>query len=141
MVVRINMKEKGLQHVNVYEGDTADELARQFCRQHKISDREKQFKLLKSLEYQIDQHRAPPDQENYEDAQNLNEREELNPVVKRKVHEIFNEIWYEYDEDEGQIGLERYKQIMKFAKKYKRIPDHKNPEQDPFSDRNLERYF
>ena len=41
MVVRINMKDKGLQHVNVYEGDTADDLAKQFCRKHNISDREK----------------------------------------------------------------------------------------------------
>ena len=32
MVVRINMKDKGVQHINVYEGDTADGLARQFCR-------------------------------------------------------------------------------------------------------------
>lgn len=83
MVVRINMKDKGLQHVNVYEGDTADDLARQFCRQHKISDREKQHKLLKSLEYQIDQHRAPPeDDEDFDDATNTNDREEVNPMVK-----------------------------------------------------------
>jgi hypothetical protein len=76
------MKDKGLQHVNVYEGDTADELARNFCREHKISDREKQYKLLKSLEYQIDQHRAPAEDEDFDDATNLNEREELNPMVK-----------------------------------------------------------
>lgn len=59
MVVRINMKEKGVQHINVFEGDEPDDLARQFCQQHKIRDREKQYKLLKSLEYQIDQHRNP----------------------------------------------------------------------------------
>ena len=51
MVVRINMKEKGVQHINVFEGDEPDDLARQFCQLHKIRDREKQYKLLKSLEY------------------------------------------------------------------------------------------
>lgn len=135
------MKEKGLQHVNVYEGDTADSLARKFCREHKISDREKQYKLLKSLEYQIDQHRNPPMEDNYEEAFKEDDREELDPNIKKKVLEIFNEIWYEYDEEEGQIGMERYKQILKFAKRYKRIPDHKNPDKDHFSDKNLERLF
>jgi len=28
LVVRINMKDKGPQSINVYEGDTADDLAR-----------------------------------------------------------------------------------------------------------------
>ena len=37
--------------------------------------------------------------------------------------------------------MERYKQIMKFAKKYKKIPDHKDPSKDHFNDKNLERYF
>lgn len=41
MVVRINMKDKGVQNINVYEGDTPDDLAKQFCRKHKLSDREK----------------------------------------------------------------------------------------------------
>ena len=141
MIVRINMKEKGLQHVNVYEGDTADSLARKFCREHRISDREKQYKLLKSLEYQIDQHRNPPMDDNFDDAFKEDDRNELDPNVKKKVLEIFNEIWYEYDEEEGQIGMERYKQILRFAKRYKRIPDYKNPASDPFSDQNLERLF
>ena len=30
---------------------------------------------------------------------------------------------------------------MLFAKKYKKIPDYKDPEKDPFSDKNLEAYF
>ena len=34
MVVRINMKDKGLQHINVYEGDQPNEVDRNFCRQH-----------------------------------------------------------------------------------------------------------
>lgn len=97
---------------------------------------------MKSLEYQIDQHRNPPiEDEPYKEAFNENTREELDPDIKRKVLEIFNEIWYEYDEEEGQISLQRYKQIMKFAKKYKRIPDYKDPEADPFSDKNLEAFF
>lgn len=37
--------------------------------------------------------------------------------------------------------MERYKQIMLFAKKYKKIPDYKDPEKDPFTDRNLEAFF
>lgn len=97
---------------------------------------------MKSLEYQIDQHRNPPiEDEPYKEAFKENTRDELDPDIKRKVLEIFNEIWYEYDEEEGQISLQRYKQIMKFAKKYKRIPDYKDPEADPFSDKNLEAFF
>ena len=65
----------------------------------------------------------------------------MDPEIKRKVLEIFNEIWYEYDEDEGQINMDRYKQIMLFAKKYKKVPDYKNAEKDPFSDKNLEYFF
>ena len=65
----------------------------------------------------------------------------LDPEIKRKVLEIFNEVWYEYDEDDGQINLPRYMQIMRFAKKYKRIPDGKCPETDPFSNENLEKLF
>lgn len=116
-------------------------MARKFCREHKISDREKQYTLLKSLEYQIDQHRNPPMDDNFQDAFKEDDRNELDPNIKKKVLEIFNEIWYEYDEEEGQIGMDRYKQILKFAKRYKRIPDYKNPAKDPFSDHNLERLF
>ena len=82
MVVRVNMKDKGLQHVNVYEGDTPNDVAKQFCRKHEITDREKQYKLLKSLEHQINTHREQPDDNVYENAAGINDRDELNPVVK-----------------------------------------------------------
>ena len=35
----------------------------------------------------------------------------------------------------------RFKQIMRFAKKFKRVPNGKNEESDPFSDLNLEKAF
>lgn len=85
--------------------------------------------------------RQQVNQQEYADAFRKNERGELDPEIKRKVLEIFNEIWYEYDEDEGQINMARYKQIMNFAKKYKGIQDGKTPENDPFADRNLELAF
>ena len=122
------MLDPGASRINRTAFSGHSNLARAFCIHHKIADREKQYKLLKSLEHQIDQHRnAPPVEDvEYQAAYNENTRGELNPTIKRKVLEIFNEIWYEYDEEEGQIGLERYKQIMLFAKKYKKIPDYKD---------------
>ena len=74
-------------------------------------------------------------------ATKTNTRGKLDQNIKQKVLEIFNDIWYEYDEEEGQISLPRYKQIMKFAKKYKKIPDFADPENDPFTDANLDRFF
>ena len=142
LVVRINMKDKGPQSINVYEGDTADDLAREFCIKHSIADRGKQAKLLHSLEYQIQQHRRPPsDSKQYQEAQDVADHGELNPETVSKVLEIFNEIWYEYDEDDGSIDMQRYKQIMKSVQKHKRIPNAHNPEDDLFSNENLEAAF
>jgi len=94
------------------------------------------------LEYQIQQHRSPPsDSEQYQEAQDVADRGELNPDTVSKVLEIFNEIWYEYDEDDGSIDMQRYKQIMKSIQKHKRIPNAHNPEDDLFSDENLEAAF
>lgn len=47
--------------------------------------------------------------ENAKDAYKANTRGELDPEIKKKVLDIFNEIWYDYDEDDGQITMQRYK--------------------------------
>ena len=65
----------------------------------------------------------------------------MDPEIERKVLEIFNDIWYDYDEENGQINMARYVQILKFAQKFKKIPPFKNQDEDPFSEKNLEAAF
>lgn len=62
----------------------------------------------------------------------------MNPATKREIMEYFNDIWYDFDEENGQVGMEKYKQVMKYVKKNKKL---KYKIDDPFSDENLERAF
>ena len=54
MVVRVNVPGKGEQPLNIYDGDRAEDLARDFCIEHLITDQKKQDKLLKVIEHKID---------------------------------------------------------------------------------------
>ena len=41
-VIKINVEGKGQQQIHIYKHDEADELAKEFCIQHKITDKKKQ---------------------------------------------------------------------------------------------------
>ena len=65
----------------------------------------------------------------------------INPDIKRRVLEVFNEVWYDYDEEWGRVEMPKYKEIMRFVKIQEKFPDFSRPEDDPFSDLNLEKAF
>lgn len=44
------MKDKDPQAITVFEGDRAEDLTNDFCRQHNITDSEKYYKLKQNLE-------------------------------------------------------------------------------------------
>lgn len=62
----------------------------------------------------------------------------MDPQFKRDLLEIFNDVWYDFDEEKGQVRIGKYKKIMKFVQNYKRIP---NKPGGPFSDERLEQAF
>jgi len=66
------------------------------------------------------------------------ERKPMNPMVKQEILEMFNDVWYDFDEENGQVDMEKYKQVMKYVKKHKKL---KYKIDDPFSDENLEKAF
>lgn len=55
--------------------------------------------------------------------------------------EVFNEVFYDYDEEWGRIEMDKYKQVMRFVKIREKLPDFNKAEDDPFSEVNLERAF
>ena len=55
MILKINVPGKGEQPLNYYEGEDVEDLARDFCIQHLITDPKKQDKLLRILEHKIEQ--------------------------------------------------------------------------------------
>ena len=63
MVLRINMQDREPQAFTVFEGDKAEDLAAQFCRQHNIVDSSKYYKLKKIVESQIQDHRFKSSQQ------------------------------------------------------------------------------
>ena len=59
-VIRVTLKEQPEpEEIHVYEGDQAKDLCNKFCVKHKITDRQRQFKILKVIEHQIEEHRSP----------------------------------------------------------------------------------
>ena len=48
---------------------------------------------------------------------------------------MFNDIWYDFDEEKGVINKPKYLQVMNFVCQYKKI---KKKEDGPFSDKRLE---
>lgn len=106
------------EEIFVHEGENAKDLCNKFCVKNKITDRQKQFALLKVLERRIEEHRSPVLQPQvvYQPRPIPNARAALNPDIRRRVLEIFNEVFYDYDEDDGHIDMNRYKQIMGFVK-------------------------
>lgn len=59
-VIRVAMKEQPEpEEIYVYEGDKAKELCNRFCIKHKITDRQRQFNLLKVIDRQVEEHRSP----------------------------------------------------------------------------------
>ena len=47
------------EDIFVHDGDSAKDLCNTFCIKHKITDRQKQFALLKVLDRRIEEHRRP----------------------------------------------------------------------------------
>lgn len=77
----------------------------------------------------------------YQAATEKNTRGALDPNITQHVLEIFNEVFYDYDEDDGEITMDRYKQVMRFVKAKESIPTFPNPKDDPFSEANLEEAY
>ena len=44
------MQDRSPQAITVFEGDQAEDLASQFCKQHNITDSQKYYKLMKHVE-------------------------------------------------------------------------------------------
>lgn len=110
LVVRVSMKNgTEAEEIFVHDRDNAKDLCNKFCVKHKITDRQKQFGLLKVLERRIAEHRRPQPQVVYQPQPAPNARAALNPDIRRRVLEIFNEVFYDYDEDDGHIDMNRYK--------------------------------
>ena len=109
-------------------------MAKEFCVQNRVADRVEQYKILKLIETKIDHYRKPEEPK----AATLVAKERIiDPKFKRDILEIFNDIWYDFDEENGQIGMVQYKTVMRYVQKYKRIPENNIH----FSDDNLEKAF
>ena len=92
---------------------------------------------MQLLDKRIEDYRRPKVVEPPKAVIKANHRN-LDPKFKREILEIFSDVWYDFDEDQGQVKMTQYKQIMRFVQKYKRIPNKPN---GPFSDEKLERAF
>ena len=150
MIINVNLPEKGTQHIEVFEEDEAHHVARDFCIKHKIRDREKQYKLLNLLETRINDHRYPALPAQRPIAKQVPveepvpaepevvkyERPPLDPKIREECYNIFNDVWYDFDEEKGQITKPKYLQVMTFVRQYKKI---KQKEQGPFSQQQLEK--
>lgn len=51
---------------------------------------------------------------------------------------MFNDIWYDFDEENGQVDMDKYKAVMLYVKKHKRLNYGID---DPFSEERLEQAF
>ena len=150
MIINVNLPDKGTQHIEVFEEDEAHHVARDFCIKHKIRDREKQYKLLNLLETRINDHRYPALPAQRPIAKQVPveepvpvepevvryERPPLDPKIREECYNIFNDVWYDFDEEKGQITKPKYLQVMTFVRQYKKI---KQKEQGPFSQPQLEK--
>ena len=63
------------------------------------------------------------------------QRPELDPKIRDECYNMFNDIWYDFDEEKGVINKPKYLQVMNFVCQYKKI---KKKEDGPFSDKRLE---
>lgn len=146
MIIQVNLPEKGPQQIEVYEEDEANNVARDFCIKHKIRDREKQYKLLNMLETRINDHRYPalpaqrpiakPQPEPKPEVVQKQQRPPLDPKIREECYNIFNEVWYDFDEEKGHISQARYLQVMDFVRRYKKIS---KKESGPFSEAQLKK--
>ena len=96
-LINVNLADKGPQEIKVYPKDEAEGLAREFCKKHKIVDKQKQYKLLKMLETKIKDHRYPKGL-----PEDKLQRPDLDPKVREDCYKIFNDVWYDFDEENGQ---------------------------------------
>ena len=71
-------------------------------------------------------------------AGNPMSRPDIDPDAKKEIYKVFGDVWYDYDEPNGYVKKEKYKQIMNFVRVYKKIPEKKD---GIFADANLEEAF
>lgn len=141
-VVTVNVKHKGPRDIFVHDDQEAFELASKFSEKHHITDKAKQHALLQMLEQRIYDHRHPyvePEetvQEEITPAKNL--RKPLDPKIKKELEVAFNDIWYDYNPRSGTIKFDKYMQVMKQLKQYRKIKDAPT---GPFSEQELEKQF
>ena len=84
------------------------------------------------LETKIDDHRNPrvPVQEE-KPVEKLG-RPQLDPKIREECYKIFNDVWYDFDEERGhEVKKTKYLQLMGFVAKYKKITPR---ETGPFSE-------
>lgn len=144
-VIRVGMKEKPQpEEIIVYQGDKGKDICNDFCQKHNIKDPTRKLNILKVIERQIEEHRSPKIEVKAVDppVEELKPKpgKAIHPDIRRRVLEVFNEVWYDYDEEWGRIEMDKYKEIMRFVKVHEKFPDLR-PEDDPFSDQNLEKAY
>jgi hypothetical protein len=67
-------------------------------------------------------------------------RPPLDPDTKRKVLNVFNDVWYDFDDEEGMINKTQFKQVMGYCKTHIDWKE-KSGHYDPFSEVALDRKF
>ena len=67
-------------------------------------------------------------------------RQPIDPKIERKVLDIFNDIWYDFDEEEGMINKHQFKQIMRYSRDHAGYKP-KTTETDPFTEAALDRAY
>ena len=156
-VVRVNVPGKGEQPIIIYEGDRAEDLARDFCIEHLITEQKKQDKLVRVLEHKIEQNKLKKSRYQQSDIANTSKayslgshafplsepdigitRPHIDPEMKRKIEKMFGKVWLDYDEQNGYLKQEKFKQIMNLIRIYKSIPESN---EGFFSDAYLDQAF
>ena len=130
-VVKVNVAGKGPREIHVHEDEEAYELAADFSQKHHITDKSKQHALLQMLQRKIQDHRHPrvePEQDSVANIEvapksNLNIRKPLDPKIKKELEVAFNDIWYDYNPRSGTVKFDKYMQVMKQLKQYRKIKD------------------
>ena len=93
------------------------------------------------LETQIDDHRNPKIkfEPESDDEPRTKKRTHLNEKTLKEINLMFNDFWYDFDEEKGTVDRKKYRKVMNKVKEYKKIKS--DEEFGPFSPDNLERLF
>lgn len=107
LFVDVNIGKSGMERIVVFEGDKAEDLARNFCLNNGLND-EMESKLRQLLEQQISG--VLPQIE--EDDQQESEEESIDSKVYEEIMQSISKLWAEFDQDNGLIDEESFLEIM-----------------------------